>query len=128
MSENCSPGSRPLLISVPHELEFLRPDLQRFFDAMIYKLRRNKHKGRWEDLDIPKTVERMRDEIAELEEAISEGSTVEVLFEAADVANFALITANISLEARDVIQPQSSHPVVRSSVADRPEVPDAECS
>ena len=102
MAEGTSPGSTVLKISVPDELAELRPDLQRFFDAMIYKLRRNKNKGRWEGLDLKRTFEKLETELKELNEALEEGSSAEILMEAADVANFALIIANIGLEAKDV--------------------------
>lgn len=102
MSENLTPGAKPLLIAVPDELAELRPDLQRFFDAMIYKLRRNKHKGRWEGLNLDQTFRMLEQEIVELNEALKEGSSMEILFEAADAANFAMIIANLGLEARDV--------------------------
>lgn len=102
MAENLTSGAKPLVIAVPEELEALRPDLQRFFDAMIYKLRRNKHKGRWENLSVENTFKALQGELTELDDAIKEGSTMEVLMEAADVGNFALILANIAVEAKDV--------------------------
>jgi len=101
MPENLQTGAKPLMIAVPDELASLRPDLQRFFDAMIYKLRRNKNKGRWEDLNLERSFELLQGEVVELDQALAEGSSVEVLMEAADVANFALIVANIGLEAKD---------------------------
>lgn len=102
MAEGTSPGSTVLKISVPDELDGLRPDLQRFFDAMVYKLRRNKNKGRWEGLNLDNTFHRLEEEVSELKDALKEASTMEILMEAADVANFALIIANIGLEAKDV--------------------------
>ena len=102
MTEAITMGSKPLVIAVPVELAHLRPDLQRFFDAMIYKLRRNKHKGRWEDLTLGGSSDKLLGEVNELNAAIEEGSTMEILFEAADVANFALILAAIALEGKNV--------------------------
>lgn len=102
MAEHLTTGSTPLQLSVPNEISFVRADLQRFFDAMIYKLRRNKNKGRWEDLDLTSALARLEEEVRELKEALAEGSSIEVLMEAADVANFALIVANIGLEAKNV--------------------------
>lgn len=89
-----------LTVVVPHELRNIVPDLQRFFDAMVYKLRRNAHKGRWEDMDLNDALPRLREEVDELQEAIAAGSTMEITMEAADVANFALIVANIALESK----------------------------
>jgi NTP pyrophosphatase (non-canonical NTP hydrolase) len=93
-----------LKIAVPAELVAIGvgPDLQRFFDAMIYKLRRNAHKGRWVDVGLQKAFDDLRGETAELRQVIRTGSTSEVLMEAADVANEALIIANIALEAKGV--------------------------
>lgn len=95
-------GWKTLSIGVPPELVEIgvMPDLQRFFDAMIYKLRRNAHKGRWETLPLDKAMAELHDEVAELAPAIASGSTSEILMECADVANEALIVANIALEAR----------------------------
>lgn len=84
-------------IFIPTELEPIRHDLQRFFDAMIFKLRKNAHKGRWNDLSLDTTFKRLNDEVKELEQAIKEGSSTETMMEAADVANFAMIACAIAL-------------------------------
>lgn len=97
-------GPRPptkLIVFIPPELEKVKPDLQRFFDAMVYKLRRNSHKGAWEDLTLARALQLLGAEVDELTEAVVDGSTAEIVFEAADVANFALMTANVALRARD---------------------------
>lgn len=90
-----------LVIFIPYELEAVRPDLQRFFDAMVYKLRRNAHKGNWEDLPLDRAYKLMEGEMGELVNAVAEGNTSEIVFEAADVANFALMIANIALRAKE---------------------------
>ncbi len=72
--------------------------LKRFNDAMRYKLLKNAHKGRWEDLPLADALAKLKAEVAELEAAIEQGNTVEILLEAADVANFAMITASIAVE------------------------------
>lgn len=103
MPENLNEiGWATLEIGVPPELVEIGvvPDLQRFFDAMVYKLRRNAHKGRWETLPFEKAMEDLWGEIKELQEAALHGSTTEILLEAADVANEALIVANIALESK----------------------------
>lgn len=102
MTENLKEGVTPITIAVPNELSYMRADLQRFFDAMIYKLRRNRHKGRWENVDLALATKRLGDEIAELNLAISDGSTAEILMEAADVGNMALIVGAVALEAKGV--------------------------
>lgn len=86
-------------VFIPEELAPMAKDLDRFFSAMVFKLRRNAHKGRWEGLDIDTAFRLMRGEVDELRVAIQEGSFAEVLMEGADVANFALIVTSVSLEA-----------------------------
>lgn len=76
------------------------PDIQRFVDAMLYKLRRNHHKGNWDTLSLAQARKDLASEVQELNKAIHHGSSAEILFEAADVANEALIVANIALQAR----------------------------
>lgn len=101
---NGKDGWGELKIAVPPELVKLgvMPSLQRFFDAMIYKLRRNAHKGRWETLPLEKAYADLGVEVSELEVALHSGSTSEILMEAADVANEALIVSEIAMEARGV--------------------------
>lgn len=91
-----------LEIDVPPELVTLgiAPDLKRFFDAMIYKLRENAHKGRWEGVDLAKTLDHIKAEVDELKEAISEGNVISIVLEGADIANFALIAATIALDGK----------------------------
>jgi len=105
MTENLNNEHGSVLhINVPKELSALGidGDLQRFFDAMIYKLRRNAHKGRWDEVSLDAAMKRLRAEVEELDSELGFGSVVEVLMEAADVANMALILANISLEHKNV--------------------------
>lgn len=93
---------------IPPELFQNRDDIKRFVDAMLYKLKRNARKGRWGEntnadrlpTPIPDLLKRLRDEVDELEAAIREGNTAEIVFEAADVANFAMILANVALADR----------------------------
>lgn len=72
--------------------------LRRFFDAMLYKMERNVHKGRWEDLPLAEAVTMLKDEVVELEAELERGNSVKITLEAADVANFALIAASIATE------------------------------
>jgi hypothetical protein len=105
MAENLAEaGWETITIAVPPELVALgaKPDFQRFFDAMLYKLRRNAHKGKWETLPLEKAWKDLQGEVEELEDALKSGSTSEILMEAADVANESLIVAMIALEARGV--------------------------
>lgn len=89
-----------ITIRVPPELITYGPSLTRFIDAMIYKLRRNSHKGKWENMPLKGAMTGLRHEVNELEECLRYPNTTEILTEAADVANQALIVAEIALEVR----------------------------
>lgn len=65
---------------------------------MVYKLGKNAHKGRWENIEIMDALEMLTAERDELERAIGRGNMVEIMLEAADVANFALIVAAMMIE------------------------------
>lgn len=59
-------------------------------EAQRYKLRKNAHKGYLGNLPPNELLRRLKDEVAELEEAASRNNTFEMMLEAADIANFAL--------------------------------------
>lgn len=94
------PQSFPLRWKLPPKTTILNceKELKQFIDAMRYKLKKNEHKGKWEDLNLSTAISRLKDELLELEEAISRGSEIEIILEAADVANFAMMVANISMK------------------------------
>ena len=73
-------------------------DLKFFQDAMRYKLEKNAHKGRWENMTVEQVLDLLKQEVAELEEAIANGNNVEILMESADVAVFSMIAAVIATE------------------------------
>lgn len=73
-------------------------DIRRFMDAMKYKLDLHKGKGRWEDMTVSQAMDHLMAETQELKEAIQGGNLVEVMLEAADVANFAMILSTIMIE------------------------------
>lgn len=85
-------------IAVPMELELYRHDIRRFLDAIIYKLKKNAHKGRWEGAKIRDYIRKLKDEVAELEDAIAGENHIEIILEAADVANFAMIISSMATE------------------------------
>lgn len=103
MTEGLEDGAEwgSLSIRIPPELKGYGPEMAKFLDAMVFKLRRNAHKGKWETVPMALALERLDDEMGELRSAVVNGSTMEILMEAADVANMALIVANISLEVRE---------------------------
>lgn len=81
------------------------PDIRRFVDAMVYKLGKNAHKGRWEDLSavhafglLEKEVAELREELFESDGRAKQPNMIAASLEAADIANFALIVAAILME------------------------------
>jgi NTP pyrophosphatase (non-canonical NTP hydrolase) len=73
-------------------------ELKVFVDGMRLKMHKNRHKGRWENLDLQQTLQLLRGEIDELEEAINNNNEVEILLESCDVGVYALIVANIAMK------------------------------
>lgn len=86
-----------LKVHIPPELDGQRPHIQRFFDAMVFKLAKNAHKGTWEKAGFDTARKKLSGEIDELDEAMANGNVIEIILEAADVANFALILADIAI-------------------------------
>jgi len=99
-------GAPPRSVEVQPRIEATNYDkeIKQLTDAMRYKLKKNAHKGRWEDLGLSDVIKRLREETDELEEAALSGSEIEIILEAADVANFALMVVNIAMKkaAKDV--------------------------
>jgi hypothetical protein len=60
---------------------------------MSVKLRKNANKTEWSESDLPNLFKRMREEIAELEQAVAEGNSIDILLESCDAANFAMFIA-----------------------------------
>jgi phosphoribosyl-ATP pyrophosphohydrolase len=87
-----------LIFTLSPELQPYKHDLRRFIDAMLYKLKVHSSKGRWEKLDLEQTTRKLDGEVKELELAIIDGNHIEIILEAADVANYAMIVASISVE------------------------------
>jgi NTP pyrophosphatase (non-canonical NTP hydrolase) len=85
-------------INLPNTVKDLEPAIKTFVEAMIYKLHKNAHKGKWEDMTVDTSLTRLHEEICELAQAIDEGNGIETILEAADVANFAMIIANIAIK------------------------------
>lgn len=103
MAENLDRAEwEKIVIRVPPELRGYGPSLIRFFDAMIFKLRRNSHKGKWEAVPLDRAMDALAGEVDELREAVLNENTMEIVMEGADVANQALIVTEIALEARHV--------------------------
>ena len=84
-------------VVIPGSCASYAHDIRRFIDAMVFKLEKNVHKGRWEDLSVQEAFQRLMDEVEELQSEIG-GNTMKIVMEAADVANFAMIIASIAIE------------------------------
>lgn len=79
----------------------LRAELVAFAFAMEHKLKLNDHKGGWDEISVEDLLDLLEEEVKELREAVTEGNPYEIIFEAADVANFAMMIAhNTSEEIR----------------------------
>lgn len=87
-----------LVIRLPIEVEPYRDDIRRFVDAMIYKLKVHAKKGRWENRPMTDMLPMLRGEVVELETAMEGGNLIEIMMEAADVGNYALIIASTAVE------------------------------
>lgn len=86
-------------VTLKGELAQYGPDIRRFIEAMVYKLAKNAHKGKWEGLSIEQAHDLLKREVSELDvEVHGSRNMVAVMLEAADVANFALIVAAIAME------------------------------
>jgi len=68
---------------------------------MIFKLRKNAHKGKWEHGRVNEYMVKLREEVTELDGAIAEGNMIEIVLEAADVANMAMILCSMAIEGRE---------------------------
>ena len=84
-------------IVLPNELDDLAPEVRTFVEAMVYKLYKNRHKGKWEGMSLDSLENLLRDEVAELHDAIQRQNSTWVLLEAADIANFAMMIANVAI-------------------------------
>lgn len=93
-------GMNYVQIPIPPECEQYKNDIRRFVNAMVFKLAKNAHKGRWEDLTTSKAVGCLVTEVKELSAAINYQNSVEIFLEAADVANFAMIIASMEMEGQ----------------------------
>lgn len=75
----------------------LRPEVVAFAVAMEKELRENDHKGGWKTEGISYFIEKLHEEVNELTKALGDIKATKrrVLSEAADVANIAMMLADI---------------------------------
>ena len=81
----------------------LRPEVQAFAQLMEQVLRENDWKGGWQGMTADEILERVREEVEELEDAVANGGFKDDLInkEAADIANFVMfLVDNRSREHR----------------------------
>lgn len=78
----------------------LRPEVLRFAQAMEARLRANDHKGGWKDCRTSYLFERLEEEAKELRGTMfgneKDRLHAQILPEAADVANFAMMLADVT--------------------------------
>ena len=79
-------------VQAPHRW---RPEVLAFADAMEAKLKENDRKRHWYRLGMQTLSMRLTQEREELRRAVKSGDPAEVLREAADVANFAMMIADM---------------------------------
>lgn len=80
----------------------VRPELQWFVKQMELKLQENGHKKHWSTLHPDYLIERLYQEASELWEAIGKRDASEIVKEAADVANFAMMIADVAEHINEV--------------------------
>jgi NTP pyrophosphatase (non-canonical NTP hydrolase) len=83
---------------MPTKIDTIRPEVLAFMEEMEARLRANDHKGGWEDCSYPYLIRRIREETDELLSSLGQVGVVdpaEVRREAADVANFAMMVADV---------------------------------
>lgn len=76
----------------------MRPEVLAFAEAMESQLKANDHKPGWKDDAAGPLLLRIREEVRELEQAVygsTEADRPLILAEAADVANFAMMVADV---------------------------------
>lgn len=90
-----------------------RPEVIAFAMAMEAKLQKNDHKGGWDGMTPRKLLQRLKQETRELDRLLparrkSPGTRADVLGEAADVANFAMMVADVcgALDLEPLEQPR----------------------
>lgn len=74
----------------------VREEVVQFSELMEFKLKKNDHKTSWRKTSDPGWFfKRLLDEVEELRQALESGEPVDIMEEAADVANFAMMIYDI---------------------------------
>ncbi len=74
---------------------YVRSAVRAFAHAMETTLRKHDHKGGWNECDPLWLLGRLEEEVRELKRAVGEKSAEAILSEATDVANFAMMVADV---------------------------------
>lgn len=75
----------------------VRESVRWFAEKMEEKLKKNDHKGGWDNCDIHWLIQRIKEETNELLDAVNSGTPKEnIINEAADIGNFAMMVADIA--------------------------------
>lgn len=107
----------------------LRPEVQRFAELMELRLRANDHKPGWKQDILPALFRRLQQEAAELDGAIDFGTADEIAREAADVANFAMMIADVCGALEVIVTAPYTRPECPFNYCDSPETcePTSQC-
>ena len=76
-------------------ISYLRPEVLAFAIAMERELRANDYKGGWKECDSASLLQHLDEEVYELTEEAMKSTSENVLSEAADVANLAMMVADV---------------------------------
>lgn len=102
----------------------MRHEVKTFAECMEHKLAKNDHKGGWENLSNETLFDLLRKEVDELEQALKNEPTLNVVFEASDIANFAMMIGWNAL--RRLMGPETPRPnVFKTKSASDPDYHDA---
>ena len=77
---------------------------------MEHKLRLKDYKGGWHNMSLGQLFELLKGEIAELEEAVTEGNTFDIMAEAADVGNYAMMIMDNAIRRITDVNEQTEVP------------------
>jgi NTP pyrophosphatase (non-canonical NTP hydrolase) len=80
----------------------IRPEVAEFAIDMELKLMRNDAKGDWRGMDVGQLLDLLEAELDELADAVMNGTDDDVIDEAADVANFAMMIADVCRKRTEV--------------------------
>lgn len=94
-AERAEARCRALENASPAEPSGWRPEVRAFADLMEAKLRENDHKPGWKRDHPADLMDRLKEELAELHDALFAGDLELIGPEAADVANFAMMIADV---------------------------------